>query len=262
MRGLRYASMSRPSPNLSSCSNELLSQTKFPKAFLLAFWIMFCFNKICTFRQRQSILKIMDELEGSWYDEDDASEVEEDLDFENVSAKKDGKKIYKSAQCPECKKVFTQKSSMKLHLRTIHQGIKTLKRISYKPAQCPECKKMFTQKPSMKLHLRTIHHKDDFKHVQCPKCEKVLSSKTSLTTHLKSVRPCTIAELANQKKKVYKSAQCPECEKVFTQSSSMNIHLRSVHQGIRLKCEYCSKTATNKSNLQKHIRLYCQSKQI
>ena len=86
----------------------------------------------------------MEELEDSWYDEDDASEVEEDLNFDN------GKKDWKnqSAQCPECKKVFTQKSSMKHHFRSTHQGI------TYKPGQCPECRKVFTQKSSMKLHLR------------------------------------------------------------------------------------------------------------
>ena len=208
---------SRPSPNRSSCSIELQSKTKFPKAFLLALLIMFCFNQICTFRQRQSILRIMEEFEASWYDEDDASEVEEDLNFDSdtVSAKKDSKN--QSAQCPECKKVFTQKSSMK-------------------------------------LHLRTIHH-DDSRHVKCPKCEKMLSSKISLATHLKSVRPA-------KQKVTYKPAQCPECEKVFTQTQNMKIHLRSIHQGIRLKCEYCGQTATNKSNLQKHIRLYCPSKPI
>ena len=108
-----------------------------------------------------------------------------------------------------------------------------------------------------------LKKKTDFKLVQCPKCEKVLSSKTSLATHLKSVRPCTstIAKPAKQKV-TYKPAQCPECEKVFTQTQNMKIHLRSIHQGIRLKCEYCGQTATNKSNLQKHIRLYCPSKPI
>ena len=41
----------------------------------------------------------MEVFEDSWYDEDDASEVEEDLNFDTVSAKKDSKNH--SAQCPE-----------------------------------------------------------------------------------------------------------------------------------------------------------------
>ena len=142
-------------------------------------------------------------VEESWYDEEDASEVEEDLEFDHQ---------------PTIQKKRINKS--------INKGIKA-------------------------------------KPVQCPKCEKMLSNKQSLAIHLQSVSPCTIPKQPKQNKKViYKPASCPECKKVFTQRENMKIHLKSIHQGIKLKCQYCSKTASNKSNLQKHIRHYCPSKPI
>ena len=149
-------------------------------------------------------MEIMEKLvEESWYDEEDASEVEEDLEFDHQ---------------PTIQKKRINKS--------IHQGIKA-------------------------------------KSVQCPKCQKMLSNKQSLAVHLQSVRPCTAPKPPKQNKKViYEPASCPECKKVFTQRVNMKIHLKSIHQGMKMKCEYCSKTATNKSNLQKHIRHYCPSKPL
>ena len=101
------------------------------------------------------------------------------------------------------------------------------------------------------------------KSVQCPKCDKVFSQKVSLKQHLHSVLPCNITKPPKKNiQQTYRPSQCPECMKVFTQNVNMKIHLKSIHQGIKVKCEYCSKTASNKSNLKKHIRLYCPSKPI
>ena len=133
----------------------------------------------------------MEKSEGLWYDEDDLSEVEEDLDFDKEQKK-----------------------------------------------QKRNCKKP----------------------VQCPKCKKMLFNMASLKTHLLSIRPCTIPKPPKKTTQIQKPSQCPECKKVFTQITNMKIHLKSIHQGIKINCEYCGKTATNKSNLQKHIRLYCPSK--
>ena len=106
----------------------------------------------------------------------------------------------------------------------------------------------------------TVNQKKKVKGVQCPKCKKVLSR---LEAHLRSVRPCTIPKPPKKATQIkYKPSQCPECKKVFTQRVNMKIHLKSIHQGIKVKCDYCGKTATTKSNLKKHIRLYCPSKPV
>ena len=47
------------------------------------------------------------------------------------------------------------KSTLKKHLRTVHQGIKTDDR-----ACCEECGKQFTQRGSLFIHMRKAHGKE------------------------------------------------------------------------------------------------------
>ena len=51
-------------------------------------------------------------------------------------------------KCPECGKMFTQKSSLNQHIESIHEQIKH---------QCPECGQMFSLKRSVKQHIESIH---------------------------------------------------------------------------------------------------------
>ena len=68
-----------------------------------------------------------------------------------------GKKILgvlKHYNCEYCHKSFTQASSLKNHIHTIHDG--------HKDHKCESCSKSFSHPGNLKQHIRTIHkgHKD------------------------------------------------------------------------------------------------------
>ena len=51
------------------------------------------------------------------------------------------------AQCPKCKKTFTQKYNLLRHLKTIHSD--------YKPYVCDICQRAFNRKGNMEAHRLT-----------------------------------------------------------------------------------------------------------
>ena len=131
----------------------------------------------------------MEKSEGSWYDEDDLGEVEEDLNFD-VEHEKLKKMRKKDVQCIKCKKVLSSMASLKTHLLslrpcTIPKPQKKTTQVE-KHAQCPECKKVFTQKTNMKIHLKSIHQGIKIK---CEYCGKTATNKSNFKKHIRLYCP-------------------------------------------------------------------------
>ena len=129
----------------------------------------------------------MEKYEDSWYNEDDTSQDEEDLDLNEEPIKPKNKMDFELTQCPNCEKVLSTKTALAIHLKSVRpctiiaKPAKQEKKV-YKSAQCPECNKVFTQKTNMMIHLKSTHQGIRLK---CEYCSKTATNKSNLKKHIR-----------------------------------------------------------------------------
>jgi hypothetical protein len=78
----------------------------------------------------------------------------------------------KPHECKTCGSRFTQKGSLVLHVKSVHQGLRQV---------CSECKKTFSDKSNLSKHVKTVHKKE--KSHECSVCNKTFAHKSSLNHH-------------------------------------------------------------------------------
>lgn len=137
--------------------------------------------------------------------------------------------------CKLCSKTFKHKCDLERHTKT-HYGIR--------PHNCLDCKKTFSSRSDLNRHRRIHTGYRPFKcHIQ--NCAKAFPQRTDLSRHIRThtgVRPfvCT---------------KCPQ-KKAFCQKSDLVRHYR-LHSGERpFKCNQCSKSYSQKSDLDKHSKTH------
>lgn len=140
-------------------------------------------------------------------------------------------KIPRPYQCKVCKKRFTQKHYVTLHMR-VHTG--------ERPYKCKLCSNSYTHKTSFTIHMR-IHNGD--RPYICGICGKKCYDKSGLTSHMRS----------HTKETPY---ECEVCGRRFTHSKSLLVHRRN-HTGEKpYKCQYCGKLFRHWHKHKIHIRLH------
>ncbi|XP_069950756.1 uncharacterized protein [Cherax quadricarinatus] len=140
-------------------------------------------------------------------------------------------KIPRPFQCKVCKKRFTQKHYVTLHMR-VHTG--------ERPYKCHLCPNSYSHKTSYTIHMR-IHTGD--RPYMCGVCGKKCYDKSGLTSHMRS----------HTKETPY---ECEVCGRRFTHSKSLLVHRRN-HTGEKpYKCEYCGKCFRHWHKHKIHIRLH------
>uniref|UniRef100_A0A1B6KF91 C2H2-type domain-containing protein n=1 Tax=Graphocephala atropunctata TaxID=36148 RepID=A0A1B6KF91_9HEMI len=128
-------------------------------------------------------------------------------------------------QCEECKMFFTNKKSLKSHIRK-----HSIEKTTFK---CTECELQFSQKYHLKVHMKC--HEQLY---VCDTCNRKFAKKTFLTVHMKvhSQEPL----------------KCKKCNSVFSRKNYLKLHMR-IHVPKYSKCEHCPFKSINPSDLSKHI---------
>lgn len=98
--------------------------------------------------------------------------VENEIEHERESCRREEKKNLKSYQCKMCNKVFPSKCRLVRH-EVVHTG--------KKPYECELCKKSFPYRSGLNRHYRTHSGNPVY---ECAICKKLYISEVDLKVHL------------------------------------------------------------------------------
>ena len=80
-------------------------------------------------------------------------------------------------QCPECHKTFARKSTMELHMESVHLEVKH---------KCSICDKDFSTKGSLNRHINDVHEAN--RTFKCPECPLKFARQDTLDRHVNSAK--------------------------------------------------------------------------
>ena len=96
--------------------------------------------------------------------------AENKLDIKRIKERKD-------LQCPECRKIFSAKSTMKHHYESIHEGVKY---------PCSKCDYKAGNVSHLTEHMESVHLGIKY---ECPVCGKRIAQKNHVRRHFKRHHP-------------------------------------------------------------------------
>ena len=136
---------------------------------------------------------------------------------ENSSLKRHLQSVHEKTKfrCDTCEKQFNCHDHVQRHKKSVHDG---------KKFKCENCKKEFVDKNYFEQHIKSIH--EGIK-LQCDKCEKNFDQKDSWRIHL---------EWHDLKENGF-VFQCKECRKKFSVRRLLKDHVRKVHKGLEIEPE-------------------------
>ena len=138
--------------------------------------------------------------------------------------------------CDICKKSFTTKSYLKLHVKTVHNEVKEHKSDIYDMT--------FQQNSGLRSHIKTIHN-------LTKPCNERFGSMSTLENQVKT---------SHDKIKYLK---CNSCDKNFKQEQGLKNHFRVVHENIKAyNCDSCNKSFGYKKDLGIHVKTIQSKNQV
>lgn len=162
--------------------------------------------------------------------------------------------------CKQCNRSFTLASTLTLHFRRTHLGIKPYeckvcgwtfaqsgdrikhmrKHTGERPYKCVSCGLGFTQNRNLKNHMK-MHTEAPSK---CKYCNKEFLIDTSLIQHLK-------------KHEGPSAVECEFCKIPYSCASDLTKHVKRFHSdGKPHICEHCKKAFIKLSDMKKHMRIH------
>ena len=134
--------------------------------------------------------------------------------------------------CEICGKVYSIKSSLDIHIRGFHQGIKNY--------ECEECGKTFCVQKHLTRHLNAVHRGQ--RNWICTECGMAFFQRYGLRRHQMGVHENV------------RDFVCEHCGKKFGRKSNLDFHVKSVHKKIKdYACEICDKKFVGKHCLAGHL---------
>lgn len=146
-------------------------------------------------------------------------------------------------ECLVCKKRFTQKQCLTIHLRY---------HANERPFKCEECEKSFPARGLLTVHMRS--HSGEKPH-ECKYCHKRYSTKAKMWLHTKTHDPT-------------KPFKCTLCEKTFPRIGAQKRHMLTHNQPMSEEdklyvCSYCEKRFGFKCNLKAHVeRVHMEKEEV
>ena len=186
--------------------------------------------------------------------------------FENKSAFLVHEKTHISQEllCYVCRKTYSDRYSLRYHLRTHGIG---------QQIRCELCGKNFTKQSRLQSHIDSFHK--DIRKFQCTHCDKAFKAKIHLENHFlqhSGERPHKCDECGDTFRhklslvthmRVHDDSRpyiCDTCGKAFRDSSTLKAHTR-VHSGDKpYKCNLCDKSFTQRAGLNYHKSVHSGSK--
>ena len=110
-----------------------------------------------------------------------------------------------------------------------------------KKHKCQKCDKSYKEKGNLNQHFKVAH---DGMRFECNICKKPFSAKHSMEVHKNDKH--------FDKGKKY---PCNLCDRIFNDPGSRLRHVKVTHEDIRLKCEFCNKTMSDKGTQGTHQNL-------
>ena len=139
--------------------------------------------------------------------------------------------------CPICKKEFTRRNTVMLHVREMHEKIYRF--------LCPECGKGFNYSSAFTEHVK--RHKDSHPY-KCTKCKKGFTSDPKRQRHEKicgfTGAPQYMCEYG--------------CTKMFVTEEYLKEHVFNKHTSGGFKCTHCKRVFAHRSTLYKHKKKGCK----
>ena len=114
-------------------------------------------------------------------------------------------------QCNSCDKEYKSAASLKLHCKSIHEGI------TY---QCKICQHKANRKSNLTTHVKIVHFREKF---QCKICDYEAPLKQKLSQHVKNVH------------QMRENVLCNECNKSMQKSHLIN-HMKTFHSNEKVQC--------------------------
>ena len=180
----------------------------------------------------------------------------------------------RKAHCVICKKDYSSKHQLQIHMKEIHVDESDP---DYKKPACPYCSNVYKNKNSLKQHMERVH-KSHPRHL-CHLCPATFKQKVYLREHIKDIHEgkseyglCKYCGKSLPLKSLRRHVQihgakrylCIHCGRGFHEKRNMEVHVKRVHETPGAKpyaCMHCDKLFACKQNVDQHIK-YVHLKQF